>query len=651
MINTKDLKDKFKVWIGLEKHSPYVKHYFEASNARASIYMSIIIIALETWMIINLSSYFYDAEKARPMMWIVSHLGAYLILFTSGAVALLYADRFIHSEKYHSRMGQATLWSFSAVCIFFGMYISYTDYAKGEQILTFLTMCLFVVCLLVWKPIVSFIILTASFGVFYIMMIHDHPATNATKINYFIMWISLLVTSISIYSQKRTEAIKDESLENALEGLRRKTLIDELTGIPNMGFFRTQAEEILKEPGVDPSKRIFLFLDIENFKAINDKYGFESGSAFLHKFAMHLKAQFEDSLVARQGDDHFVVLTDINGVEEKINHLRSEIFSYNTSAQIGLKAGGYIPKDSECDPSVACDHARYACVSIKKKYDQDYRQYDKDLDEEFKMRQYIVNNIDVALDRGDIKVCYQPVVWSKNFKLCGYEALTKWEDPEYGLISPGIFIPVLEEYRQVHKLDMIVMETVCRDLRYLMDHHKPTVPVSLNFSRLDFELMDAVAIIESCAEKYNVPRKYIHVEITESALSDYFEEVQKDMLRLREYGYPIWLDDFGSGYSSLNVLKDFDFDVIKIDMMFLSSFEKNKDKTKAVIRNIVRMASELGTHTLTEGVETEEEAQFLREVGCERLQGFLFGRSMYLEDALAKINDGSLPVSEEYWRW
>ena len=644
------MKDKIKRWLGLDESSEYVNHYFEESNARASIYMSVIIIILEGWMIINLAyRLMFDTVFARGEQWILTHFIAYVALFASGCGALIYADRYIHGKIKHGKGSHSlTLWLFCIVCTLFGIFISYSDYGNGEQILTFIAMELFVVCLLVWKPITSFCVLSVSFLAMYLMMSQFGRPSFATRINFFILWITVLVTSISNDHQKKVEAEKDESVDTVTAQIRRAAMIDEMTGLANMNFFRKRAAEILLEKGVNPGSKIFLFLDIENFKAVNEKYGFESGNAFLTKIAGAMAEAFPDALIARQGDDHFVILADRKGHKEKLESLRALVYDFDSDLQLGLKTGGFVPHDAGCDPHVACDNARYACESIKKKFDQDYCEYDNKLSDEFSMKQYIVNNVDHALDNGHIKVYYQPVVWAKNRKLCGYEALVKWEDPTYGFLSPGLFIPILEEYRQVHKVDMIVIDNVCRDLRRLIDTKKPAVPVSINFSRLDFELTDVVDLIESCAQQYNIPRNMLHVEVTESALSEYINTLQDDLDRLRNLGYPLWLDDFGSGYSSLNVLKDFEFDVMKIDMVFLSSFKTNKEKSKAVLKNVVQMANDLGMHTLTEGVETLEEAEYLKQIGCERLQGYLFGKAMPIEDALVKIAAGTLPVSEEF---
>ena len=232
-----------------------------------------------------------------------------------------------------------------------------------------------------------------------------------------------------------------------------------------------------------------------------------------------------------------------------------------------------------------------------------------------------------AVSEGWIKVFYQPVVRCDTGKgeLCGYEALARWDDPTYGLLPPFVFIETLEEYREIDKLDRCIVEQVCRDLRAELDADRPVVPVSLNFSRLDFELYDVPAFLAEMTEKYQIPSNLLDVEITESALSGRGTNLQEYMATLRENDFSLWLDDFGSGYSSLNVLKDFRFDVLKIDMVFLRGFEDNK-KSHSILRSIVALATELGMTTLCEGVETIEQYEFLHSIGCDRAQGYYFGK-------------------------
>ncbi len=628
-----------------------------SSNTRAIIYMSAVVLAISLVIACKfVINYLTIGDAINSTEFLMQMLLCVMVFFTC-AMSISYASKDLSRKKINNLadLSYSTILIFSCVCLLFGFFVSLSEYKNDGRIMTFIAMELIVICILAWRPFVSISIVTGTFAAFYLMITMDtgHLPSPSFTVGFIIIAISIMVTSISAYHQKMSEAEKDSSLVSSNLHLAETAVKDELTGVANMSFFRKRAKEILRDPTTQYHRQIFVYLDIENFRPLNEKYGFESGNAFIKKFAGQIIDVFYDGLVGRQGDDHFVVLCDMEDLEQRITRLRSYIYDCGFDTQTGLKAGGYRVKDRKIDPSVACDRARYACNSIKKHYDQDYCEYDAELDRKFMMRQYIVNNVDAAIDRGDIKVYYQPVCWAKNRKLCGYEALSKWEDPKHGFLPPSLFIPVLEEYHQVHKIDMVVVDTVCRDLRWLMDNGRPAVPVSLNFSRLDFELTDVVDLLCSCTRKYNILPEMIHVEVTESALSDKLESLHRDLDRLKDLGFPLWLDDFGSGYSSLNVLKDFSFDVMKIDMVFLSSFHNNTEdikfeKTKAVLKNVVSMANDLGMHTLTEGVETLEEAEYLKSIGCERLQGYLFGKPMPLKDALVKITAGSLPVSEEY---
>ena len=305
-----------------------------------------------------------------------------------------------------------------------------------------------------------------------------------------------------------------------------------------------------------------------------------------------------------------------------------------------MKAGVYPVTHDNVEPRHAVDRASYAMSLIKNVDEEPVKFYDETLQNQYRLRQYVLNNIDKAVQNGYIKVYYQPVIWAEDGTLCGFEALARWIDPEIGFLSPSQFVPLLEEIRQIHKLDKCIYESVCQQMRDCLDKNLPVLPTSMNFSRLDFELMDAVAELESLVKKYQIPKNLLHVEITESALSKDVKGLQEAMDRLHGLGYVIWLDDFGSGYSSMNVLKDFKFDLLKIDMEFLKNFSGN-DNAHKIIQSIISLSKSLNMQSLTEGVETQEMVDFLRECGCGRLQGFFFGKPMPYEEILAKIADGT----------
>ena len=207
------------------------------------------------------------------------------------------------------------------------------------------------------------------------------------------------------------------------------------------------------------------------------------------------------------------------------------------------------------------------------------------------------------------------------------------------MISPANFIPVLEEYREIQKLDTFVIEQVCKDLAEMRDEHSIEFPVSVNFSRIDFELIDVQRLVKENLEKNRLDSSMIHIEVTESALNVSNSSLQESLKKLNSNGFSLWLDDFGSGYSGLNILTEYEFNMMKIDMGFLRNFYSNK-KTKSVLKSIVSMAKEIGMQTLTEGVETEEIFEFLSSIGCDRIQGYLFGKPMPKKEILERIKNG-----------
>ncbi len=245
------------------------------------------------------------------------------------------------------------------------------------------------------------------------------------------------------------------------------------------------------------------------------------------------------------------------------------------------------------------------------------------LPNEADLRTYVVTHIDEAVENGWIRPYFQPVIRTLTGKLCGTEALARWEDPTYGLLTPDKFIPALEEARLIHLLDCEIIRYVCRQYRESVNDGIPIVPISFNLSRLDFDLCDIFGVVEEAVRENEVPRGMLNIEITESVFGTDPSFMAGMVGKFHDVGYQVWMDDFGSGYSTLNALKDFDFDELKIDMEFLNRFG---EKSKTILASVVDMAKKLGIQTLAEGVETEEHRRYLRSIGCEKMQGFLFGK-------------------------
>ena len=419
---------------------------------------------------------------------------------------------------------------------------------------------------------------------------------------------------------------------------------DSLTGLFNMSFFYNKTQKILSSLDGRRQDISFIHFDIPNFKLYNERHGFKLGDELLCNFARIIRDEFSDGIVSRFSDDHFVVCASgerdviVNKVE---NVYKKMLLSEDVNKKVRIKAGIYYLDDRRAEVGLACDHARLACNSVKGRHDVNYCIYDEMLREELRKQQYVSDHIDEAIEKEYIKIFYQPVIRVKTGEICGYEALVRWIDPKMGMLSPGDFIETLEQFHLIHLVDQFVIKKVCEDYISLIEKGEPVVPVSVNISRLDFELCDIFGILEETREKYGVPRNMIDIEITESALNDNVGYIKSECEKMKKLGYSIWLDDFGSGYSSLNTIADYDFDVLKLDLVFLRSYGHNP-KTSTLMTYIIEGATEMGLAPLCEGVESDEHYEFLKKIGCIRAQGYYFGKPMPMEETRAFTKEKGL---------
>ena len=247
----------------------------------------------------------------------------------------------------------------------------------------------------------------------------------------------------------------------------------------------------------------------------------------------------------------------------------------------------------------------------------------------------LLDSLDTALRDNHIYPCYQPQINHSTGRMVGAEALMRWKNPEYGMQYPSDFIPLLEKNDQLYRADVHIFETVCVFLRKCMDEGLPLMPISVNMSRYDIYKHEYVDEIESLRVKYAVPVKYLHIEVTESAAIGGMELMKDVIMRLHKHGYLVEMDDFGSGYSSLNILKDLNVDVIKLDMKFLSGDIGGRGGI--ILNSIVQMAKWLGTPVITEGVETMEQAEYMKSLGCNYIQGYLYSKPLEEKAFIEKI--------------
>lgn len=410
--------------------------------------------------------------------------------------------------------------------------------------------------------------------------------------------------------------------------------LDSLTGLPNDWYFLDLAGEGMAAAYAKGNRPAVLTFDLVGMKGFNSKFGRDEGDYLLIAFAEMLGRYFENNHCSRFGEDHFYAyVEESDGLETLINALIVELHEINFGKTLPVKVG--IAKYSkDVTAAVLCDWARMAADSKKSFYGSHFSWFDEKMSEEYIKKEYILSNLDSALVDGRIQVYFQPVIRTLTGQLCSLESLVRWVDPVYGFISPGEFIPLLEENGLSYKVDRFVVNRVVDAISRRQKSKEHPVPCSVNISRTDFEVIDPVDMVARAADDHDIPRRLIYVEITESALTSDNGVVLHAIDRFHKAGFQVWMDDFGSGYSSLNVLKDYNFDEIKIDMVFMKNFD---DRARKIVTMAVQMAKSLGIHTLAEGVETEEHIEFLKSIGCEKIQGYYYGKPVSTEDTYDKL--------------
>ena len=400
---------------------------------------------------------------------------------------------------------------------------------------------------------------------------------------------------------------------------------DELTGFATSSAIRTYIRHLIRERHAASEGYCIICLDIENFKQFNRMYGVQGGDMLLKFVARRIVKEFPEGVHARTSADIFIVVTNESDVEGRLKRLHDAVAAYQSRLTCRIMAGVLRVDKAVHDADMAIGLAKAACESIKGCFDQTVRFYDSELDRAMSINEYVVNNIDHAIAEGHIEVYYQPIIRTVTGRPCNFEALARWNDPHHGLLSPGVFVGALEHYHLINKLDEHIVHQTCRHQAKRIAAGQPSVPVSVNLSRIDFQLCDVFSMVEHAVSSAGIPRSLLIIEITESAFNENVKFFSGQIERFLDAGYEVWMDDFGNGYSAFNQLKDYRFSTLKIDMEFLSNFETNP-KSREIIVTIVDMAKKLGIRTLVEGVETKQQYRFLQRIGCEMLQGFYFGK-------------------------
>ncbi len=385
-----------------------------------------------------------------------------------------------------------------------------------------------------------------------------------------------------------------------------------------------------------PGKYNFIAIDIEHFKLFNKWYGRNAGDKFLEAFSVVLK-KYEDyyeGIACYFGGDDFAIL--LPDEEEILELFESELmdiaFKYGNTAGFLPGFGVYYIEENPPMAIEIYDYALEALTHVEGNFEKRFCYYNKGMTKQAEEDLRVLTEAKDALEKRHYVIYLQPKCQISTKKIVGAEALVRWIHPTKGMIPPGSFIPVLEKNGFISGVDRLVWELVCKQIREWMDRGIEPVPVSINISRIDILCMDVVGIINDLVRKYGIDRKYIKIEITESAYVENGNKVFETIHNLRKAGFTLLMDDFGSGYSSLNMLKQIMVDVIKIDMRFLQIDKEDRKKGLSILRSVINMSNEIEVPLIVEGVETEEQAEVLKEMGVRFAQGYLFYRPMPAND-------------------
>jgi diguanylate cyclase (GGDEF)-like protein len=409
-------------------------------------------------------------------------------------------------------------------------------------------------------------------------------------------------------------------------------LYDKLTGLYNYEGFLTKVKRSLALG--EHEHYIIIRLDIKNFKLVNDSYGLEAGNRLLCRVAEKMcEADIPDAVYCRIACDRFGLFIPEEYEDEIVRKLLKLPFYADDEEryEVYLYMGVYRIIDKALPVSAMSERANIALNTVKSNRFVRIAVYDESMYTDIIRESELSNEVSRAIENGEINIYLQPQMAADGKRIMGAEVLVRWEHPAKGLLNPGDFLPVFEKNYKIVDIDQYVWELACRLLRKWNDEGKKEIYLSINISPRDFESIDVYKTLMSLVEKYRIDPEQLRVEITETAIMTNPEKQIELIGRLRLAKFYVEMDDFGSGYSSLGMLKDIHLDAIKLDMRFLSK-GVDEERGKKVLKMTVQLIKELNMTAVAEGVETQDEVEYLREIGCDMFQGFYFSRPIPVAD-------------------
>lgn len=433
-------------------------------------------------------------------------------------------------------------------------------------------------------------------------------------------------------------------VRNAIDKSKVRLLeYDFLTEVYSQQKFYQRTRDMLDSP--KEGKFAFIRYDIDRFKMINAFYGSKEGDRLICCIADAIREvmqQYGGGTYGRISGDVFGICLNYESEEDVhsvLRQIKENIRMCDIHYYMETCAGIYLIEDRDMEVGAILDNAALAAAQCKGQYMVHEALYTKELGEKLTREQHIIDEMDTALKEEQFVVYFQPKYELDKMAPHGAEALVRWKRPDGTMISPGEFIPLFEKNGFITKLDFYVWEKVCQFIRQELDEGRNPAPISVNVSRVNLYHPRFLEQLIDLVEKYRVLPRYLHLELTESVFSENAEMMQKAVRYLHRAGFTILMDDFGSGYSSLNILKDVDLDVLKIDMKF---FSKNGTEAKGakIIEAVIKMAESLNMTVIAEGVEERNQVDFLRCLGCNYIQGYYFAKPLTQEQYRKLIDQG-----------
>ncbi len=468
--------------------------------------------------------------------------------------------------------------------------------------------------------------------------------SNVKKLDENLHELSATYQELQAVEEELRSSIDD--LEQSRMEYKKLAYFDNLTGLPNRNMFEQRGEYFLAEAKRKGTSMAVIYMDIDNFKYINDIFGHLAGDLFLKEISFSLKQSIKNSdFIARaSGDEFIIIFNDVSGkddVKERIKQITDNVrkpWHYNEqeffiSVSIGI---GLYP-DNANDLNTLLKNADTSMFVVKERGKDDYCFYDEKIKEVTSQRIATINEMRACIRNNELMLLYQPIYDIFKNTVIGTEALVRWNNPKRGCISPLEFIPLAEETGFISDISTWVVQTAFRQNIIWNSIIDDNFKISVNISAVDLKNSDFIDMLKVCIDEYGIKGGNIQLEITETAIMTDIERNIQNLKELKKLGVIIALDDFGAGYSSLTYLKKLPIDILKMDRMFIQNITTNKDENE-IVKTVINLAHILRIKVVAEGIETKEQLELLKAHGCDMGQGYYFSKPVSYKEIKSLYN-------------